>query len=120
MRKMFYIFNMKTKCKETITFSNEFFIDYNKYRKANCLPYSVEDLVSFYYITHGWEVNRLYLQRKYGLDLIVTKDNIVFNIEVKSETDNLRFSQLDFIFENPDSLVIWVVPDLEDVADLEY
>ena len=105
---------------ESIYFDDAFFERYNKYRELNQLPYGVEDLVSFYFIENGWKVDRLYLQRTQGLDLKITKGGETKHVEVKSETDAVKFNQLEFIFETSNCVIIWVRRDETDLRDIMY
>jgi hypothetical protein len=120
MRGKFIVFDFTKKTLNEIYLTNEFFQEYQEYRDKNCLPYGVEDLVAFYHMKQGFSVDRLYLQRKAGLDLIVTKGEVVMDIEVKTRFDLLRLSQLEHIFLNDNCFIYWVLPDETDISDLRY
>jgi len=120
MRDKIAVFNFKEKTIKEIYLSNQFFERYKEYLIKNCLPYRVEDFVSFYLMEEGFKINRLYLQKKGGLDLIATKEDIMLEIEVKTRFDLLKHNQLEYIFLNDNCFVYWVLPDETDISDLRY
>ncbi|MEO5351026.1 MAG: hypothetical protein H7836_15490 [Magnetococcus sp. YQC-3] len=120
MRLKFVCFDFKKQKSNIIYFDNSFFDRYLEYCEKNHLPFLVEDLVSFYFVENGWVVDRIYLQRVYGLDLKITKDNVVRYIEVKSRFDAIKLNQLEFIFGHENCEVIWVLEDETDLRDLMY
>jgi hypothetical protein len=118
-RKKLLIFNIANKIIDSIYLTDIFFFEYYSYLAKYNLPYSVEDLVSFYFIKEGWSVNRCYLQRKGILDLTIQKENNIIDVEVKSETDGIKLNQMLHCFTNK-SLIVWVLPDETDIIDITY
>ena len=125
--KVFYLFDFKKDKPERIRLSDEFIVKYDKYLKKNCLPYRHEDIVSFYYMSEGWSIERNYLLRKEAgyPDLTIKKGDVVEHIEVKSDVDQIKYRQLRKLLEL-DAKVMWVLPiefdcnDERNVRDLMY